>query len=147
MRKLFMFMYLLNIETRIFEPLFWVWQLPQHILAGILSIVWKNKTVTQMTYKETTVHLISNWYYSGLSLGYHIFLPKNYQSNSLIHEYGHTIQSLKWGPLYLFIPGLTSLTLNILSTISYRRFEGNFATNYYNRWPEKQADSLGKEFS
>ena len=62
---------------------------------------------------------------SSVSLGLFIFVAKNYsacyengklthskeemQKRLLVHEYGHTIQSLIFGPLYLVVMGIPSL--------------------------------------
>jgi len=50
---------------------------------------------------------------SGLSLGLFIFTPSEKYSHSQafrVHEYGHTIQSLILGPLYLIVVGIISFT-------------------------------------
>ena len=46
------------------------------------------------------------------------------------HEYGHTVQSGRFGPLYLTIPALQSLLVTI------------FGKNPNDYWTEKQADSF-----
>jgi len=56
----------------------------------------------------------TNWNVrGGLSLGLFIFTPpENYPNSQSIrvHEYGHTIQSLILGPLYLIVVGIVSVT-------------------------------------
>ena len=46
---------------------------------------------------------------SSLSLGLFIFTARPYDLRLVQHEYGHTIQSLILGPLWLFVIGLPSL--------------------------------------
>jgi hypothetical protein len=43
------------------------------------------------------------------------------------------------GPLYLFIVGIPSVTMNMLTKAKILKRE-----NYYKRWPETWADKLGK---
>jgi len=60
------------------------------------------------------------------------------------HEYGHTIQSMIFGPLYLIVVGLPSVMQNIIGVILLRRFDKHeYSYAYYNRYPEKWADRLG----
>lgn len=81
---------------------------------------------------------------TGLSLGLFIFVPEGEEGKDfLAHEYGHTIQSLFLGPLYLLVIGLPSavwcnlplcVTLRKKRRIPYRWF-------YTECW----ADRLGEE--
>ena len=60
----------------------------------------------------------------------------------LVHEYGHTIQSLMLGPLYLVVIGLPSaLWLNTPSFVRKRR-QGR--TSYYAFYTERWANRLGE---
>ena len=52
-----------------------------------------------------------------------------------LHEYGHTIQSQKWGPLYLPIPALSSV-LNVHKS----------KEEYYNHWTEVWANTYVKRY-
>lgn len=92
--------------------------------------------------------------YSSLSLGPFIFLtdkPPRDRSGQvsleeiprrlLVHEYGHTVQSLLLGPLYLPVIGLPSALWAHLPSCQ-RRWRGNMS--YFNFWAEKIANSLGE---
>ena len=79
----------------------------------------------------------------GISLGTIIILSTIHNETTLKHEYGHTKQSLIFGWLYLLVIGLPSISMNILSSILFKRGKPKFALNYYNRWPENWADKLG----
>lgn len=93
-------------------------------------------------YESAIVYWISQEW--GISLGWYIFLNPNLHNKTTVkHEYGHSIQSQRLGPLYLFVVGLPSITMNTLSMILYRAGKPAFARNYYNRWPESWADTLG----
>lgn len=59
----------------------------------------------------------------------------------LLHEYGHTIQSLLLGPLYLACVGLPSFMWARLP--GFKRLRRKKALSYYAVWPEKAADRLG----
>ena len=97
---------------------------PHHRFYGAVVTEWKKQT--------------------GLSLGLFIFVPEGEEGKDfLAHEYGHTIQSLLLGPLYLLVIGLPSVvwcnfprcvTLRRKRRIPYRWF-------YTERW----ADRLGEK--
>lgn len=78
--------------------------------------------------KEFSAFLLdTNVFFCNLLLFFKLRAAEEYYQ----HEYGHTIQSKKFGPLYLPIPALQSLLV----------------TSFTNRadafWTEKQADSFG----
>lgn len=92
--------------------------------------------------------------YSSLSLGPFIFLtdkpPRDRNGQIpqqeiprrlLVHEYGHTVQSLILGPLYLPAVGLPSALWAHLP-FCQRRWRGN--TSYFSFITEKTANSLGE---
>ena len=74
----------------------------------------------------------------GISLGKYIIISERASLQTLNHEYGHCLQSEQLGPLYLFVVGLPSITMNIMSRLGVLNDE-----NYYKRWPENWADELG----
>lgn len=90
-----------------------------------------------------------------LSLGLFVFLsdhppvdrrgaapPEEIPRRLLVHEYGHTIQSLILGPLYLPLIGLPSLLWASLPPCR-RKWRGN--VSYFSFFPEKTANSLGEK--
>jgi hypothetical protein len=118
----------------------WLWQFPQNLL-GLFLVTWLPiNTIT--IYKTSKVYKV-NIPTFGISLGKHIILDEGYDKQLIEHEYGHCIQSIFFGPLYLLIIGLPSLMMNILSRLSIRFGTGKFNNNYYKRWPETWADKLG----
>lgn len=60
----------------------------------------------------------------------------------LVHEYGHTIQSLILGPLYLVVIGLPSLLWAGLPICAKKRRDKGIS--YYSLYTEKWANSLGE---
>lgn len=82
---------------------------------------------------------------AGLSLGLFIFLPANSPTPRLLrHEYGHAIQSLIFGPLYLIVMGLPSLLWFHLPWCQKYRQTQNIS--YYEFYTERLADYLGEFF-
>ena len=77
----------------------------------------------------------------GLSLGLFIFLPEGAGDRLLAHEYGHTLQSLLLGPLYLAVIGLPSLIWAGLPALERRR--ARRGTSYYAFYTERWADRWG----
>ena len=93
--------------------------------------------------------------YSSLSLGPFIFLtdkpPRDRRGQvpfeevprrMLVHEYGHTIQSLILGPLYLPLIGLPSALWAHLPSCQ-RKWRGK--VSYFNFFTEKTANFLGEK--
>lgn len=116
------------------------WELPQTILASFVHLT-SHRGEFPESFEEPDsqrVKPITNHY--GVSLGRFIFM---YDlglgwSTAILHEMGHSKQSLMLGPLYLIVVGLPSIVMNVLTRASvldpYR---------YYRRWPENWADRLG----
>ena len=102
--------------------------------------------------------IVTGWKYkNSASLGLFLFISdpqkanKNEKKNSsldelperlLLHEYGHTVQSLMLGPLYLpFIALPSALWCSLPWCKRKREREG---ISYYSFFPEKWADRLGE---
>ena len=60
----------------------------------------------------------------------------------LVHEYGHTIQSLIFGPLYLIVMGIPSTLWGFLPSCQKRREKG---VSYFGFFTEKFANYLGEK--
>lgn len=91
---------------------------------------------------------------SSLSLGLFVFLadhpPRDrsglvpdgeISSRLLVHEYGHTVQSLLLGPLYLPLAGLPSALWASLP-LCQRKWRGKIS--YFSFYTEKSANFLGE---
>lgn len=77
---------------------------------------------------------------TGLSLGLFVFVPEgNPGKDFLVHEYGHTIQSLVLGPLYLFVVGIPSAVwCNLPWCIAFRRKRKcSYQSFYTERWANR----------
>ena len=114
----------------------WIWQLPQNLLGLFFLLFLKPEF--------SIVFRTSKIYYStemrgGISLGHYIFLNDRYwekSGDSELHEYGHGLQSIYLGPLYLFVIGIPSL----LWAAWWNEDRG---VSYYSFYTERWADYLG----
>ena len=93
---------------------------------------------------------VSAWKYSrGLSLGPYIFVPEGLgekpERELIVHEYGHTIQSLIFGPFYLPFFVLPSLIWAGVPALSRRRHARS--VSYYSLYTERLANWLGERVS
>ncbi len=61
----------------------------------------------------------------------------------LVHEYGHTIQSLILGPLYLIVMGIPSTLWGFLPNLAKKRKEQK--VSYFSFFTERWANSLGEK--
>jgi len=61
----------------------------------------------------------------------------------LVHEYGHTVQSLILGPLYLVLMGIPSTLWGFLPNCAKKRKEKQ--VSYFSFFTEKWANSLGEK--
>ena len=86
--------------------------------------------ITVLTYP-----LIGNY---GISLGFFILMGGPHNDAILRHEYGHCIQSMILGPLYLPVVGIPSLVRSLVWQIADRPDR-----TYYLGYPEKWANRLG----
>jgi hypothetical protein len=120
---------------------FILWELPQVLLALIFyaTLKKKKKIVQAIDYKDSKVYFIEG-FPGGISLSFMIFLNDIDLTNlrAIKHEYGHTIQSLCLGWLYLIVVGVPS----IIRAGIWNRYKLE-EKKYYEGFPENWADFLG----
>jgi len=117
-----------------------IWEMPQVLLALILYSILKKRISKTIDYKGSRIFFVKD-FPGGISLSFMIFLNDTDFNNLKVikHEYGHTIQSLWLGWLYLVIVGLPSI---IRAGIwNHYRLDGK---KYYEGFPENWADLLGE---
>ncbi len=123
--------------------LHFTWCLPQTLLGMVFYLFLKlSKSVsnTSSLHSVILIRVDKLFFIGGVSLGKFIFISGNqFSENTILHEYGHAVQSLMLGPLYLIVVGLPSVTLSILATFSTK-----IKNNYFKFFPENWADKLGK---
>ncbi len=119
--------------------LLFFWELPQLLLGSVFFLILRKRIREKLNYKDSKIYLVSG-FPGGISLSYLIFLnPQAGQDQRYIkHEYGHTIQSLILGWLYLPVIGIVSA----IRAAFWNRFKLE-AAGYYKKFPENWADRLG----
>ena len=107
------------------------WGLPQTLAGAVLWLVFAGSR--HFRYREAVA---TQWpLRGGISLGLFIFVS---DTTLCYHEYGHTLQSLILGPLYLPFVGLPSLVW----AGCYRLFR--IRRSYVSVYPENWAEHLGR---
>lgn len=87
--------------------------------------------------------VVTVWKYrSSVSLGAFVFVSDN-EKILIAHEYGHCIQSLILGPLYLLAVGLPSVIWAGAAVFKRLRREGG--VSYYGFYTERWADILAEK--
>lgn len=134
----------------------WTWGLPQTLIGSAVYLV--HRKDKHFRYVGA---VITAWDKpAGLSLGKFAFVPRGYSHSRpksiytdlvtetkvdrflLCHEYGHTIQSLILGPMYLILVGLPSIIWNRLPY--YNRMRRETGKSYYSVVFERTASELGE---
>lgn len=120
-----------KIKQILVQTLLIIWQFPQ-CLVGLLMLPFLGK-LSLIDYRNYTWAFKGTNMLGGISLGCFVFLSQ-YESKketAIAHELdGHTVDSKRWGPLYLFVIGLPSI-LNAWI---------GFTECYYDFYPEKWAN-------
>ena len=122
----------------------WTWGLPQTLVGAFITLALAKRP--HFSYQGAFVTL---WpLESSMSLGMFLFLHRDWtpkEQKLLAHEYGHTVQSLLLGPLYLPVIGLPSfLWAGFRPVVRYRRRRKlPYSWLYTERW----ADRNGRKFA
>lgn len=115
----------------------YIWQLPQNLLGLLAVAILGGKSEMCFGHKVYLTDEIDEDYCLGVSLGnYIIYERSDVDEQSIKHEYGHQIQSLILGPLYLIVIGLPSLIWAAFRSSSSKK-------SYCSFYTEKWADKLG----
>ena len=125
----------------------WSWGVVQNIVGGLITLLLRRRP--RLGFYGACV---TRWRARGsLSLGMFLFLgtsgdpsepPTECERRVLVHEYGHSIQSILLGPLYLPLVGLPSVLWANLPAL--RRIRKRRAVSYYSVYPEHWANRLGE---
>ena len=127
-------------KTLLFRLWQWLWGFPQSLLGFILFCIHARQP--HFTYHGCVV---TYWNVPGsMGVGMFLFLNKGqYQRNPrvLVHEFGHAVQSVILGPLFLIVIGIPSfLWCNLPPCRRLRKEKG---ISYCAFYPESTANSLG----
>lgn len=148
-----------KIRHALYNAAQWTWGLPQTLAGAGLYV--KHRHEPHFNYNGAKVTAWSRD--SGISLGKFIFVPREKSRNSevsaksdseevqvpevsrflLEHEYGHSIQSLIFGPAYLLLIGAPSLAWNRLPYFARKRKKTG--RSYYSAVFERTASHLGEK--
>ncbi|MDM7924930.1 MAG: hypothetical protein QUS35_02835 [bacterium] len=131
------------------NPLLFLWELPQNLLGLLVWLAVRKRVMGRETEGGRVFLRVPDF---GLSLGNFIFWSMADPSagsgpgtrpDNRAHEFGHSIQSARLGPLYLLAVGLPSVC-RFLYARWHRRRLGRAWTRYFEGYPEKWADRLGE---
>lgn len=130
------------IRTAVYVFWQWTWGFLQS-LAGLFLLTKYRRCKREFFHGAVVVY--HNGSFGGISLGMFTFVnaarPEKWLYDAITHEYGHTLQSLLLGPLYLIVIGLPSaLWCNLKSANAMRDKK---AVSYYDFYPEKWANKWG----
>ena len=116
----------------------WTWGLPQTLLGSIFWIVYRN-----CPHSRYHGAIVTDWPLRGsLGVGMFLFIGQGSDRDQiLIHEFGHSVQSLILGPLFLPIMGIPSFLWANLPWA--RRLRREKHVSYYVFYPESNANWLG----
>lgn len=124
-----------------------LWEAPQTALGvAILGVEAARKRIRNIEVEGGRMVVESCG--TGISLGHIVFWSREssrwheLDDRNRAHELGHTKQSRLFGPLYLPIIGIPSIS-RVIYALAYREITGREWTRYYDGYPEKWADRLG----
>lgn len=138
--------------------LYFVWQCSWGFLQSTLGLI---MFLLHIRDKHYFYHgaVITEWEdKSSVSLGMFVFVTKEpyfyeelkneytmeeLSQRLLVHEYGHTIQSLILGPLYLIVMGIPSTLWGFLPSLNAKRKKANIS--YFSFFTERWANHLGEK--
>jgi hypothetical protein len=122
------------------------WGIIQNTFGFFLFLKYRREEHLNFFGSVATIHK-DKW--GGVSLGMFIFINgtrgEEWKNDTLVHEFGHTIQSLILGPLYMFVIGIPSIIwCNSKKYIKLRKEKG---VSYFDFYPEKWANHLGSKIT
>ena len=123
------------------------WGLPQNLVGAAFYLYYRAKGCPHFPY-QGALAVVWTRRSGSMSMGRFLFLHPDWtpaDRHLLRHEYGHTIQSLLLGPLYLPAVGLPSVLWAGLPC--FRRLRVKTRRSYYSVYPESWADRCGARFA
>lgn len=132
-------------HTVLYYILQWTWGIIQNVIGLCLFLI--NVCRKHALYKGT-VYTVWSSRRGSLGLGMFIFISESELANAggfaftLRHEYGHTLQSVILGPLFLPVIGLPSLLWAGLPL--FKRIRERRSLSYYWLYTERWANFLGE---
>lgn len=119
----------------------WTWGFPQSLLGFVIRCMHKEQPSF-----EYHGCIVTRWKSRGsMGVGMYLFLSESSFENKgdvLVHEFGHSVQSIFLGPLFLPIMGLPSMIWCNLPP--FRKLRKEKGVSYYSFYPESSANYLGR---
>ena len=125
----------------------WIWGLPQNLVGLAFYLYFRAKGCPHFPYQGA---MVTVWTLrsGSMSMGRFLFMHPSWtpaDRELLAHEYGHTIQSLFFGPLYLLTVGLPSVIW--AGHPAFQKLRRVKKLDYDSVYPEKSATRLGLRFA
>ena len=137
-----------------------IWQFTWGIIQSLCGLVLFLLNINKKHYWYRNA-VVTEWYHEGsVSLGLFLFVEVSKRTLGksirdlgeerttryiIMHEYGHSIQSMILVPLYMFVIGIPSLIwCNVPYFNKYRKKRGK---SYYSFYTEKWANSLSRKMT
>ena len=122
-----------------------LWELPQNLLGLAVWLAARKRILSREIVRGRLLFQVTGF---GVSLGSFIFWSEMVRAaddrpDNREHEFGHSIQSARLGPLYLIAVGIPSVS-RFLYARAYRRRKGKAWARYFDGYPENWADRLGE---
>lgn len=134
----------MSARTTLYRAAQWVWGFPQTLVGAVVFLLAKGES---FCFHGAAV---KEWSLKGsVSLGMFLFVSRDLDEQTArrvtVHEYGHSVQSLIFGPLYLAVVGLPSVIWAGAPALKKMRHKRNIP--YYSVYPENLANTLGERFT
>lgn len=122
----------------------WTWGIIQNVVGFCVFLA--NVRRRHFRYNGAVV-TVRRSRYGSMGLGMFIFISESAMNGerrefTLMHEYGHTVQSIILGPLFLPVIGLPSLLWAGLPV--FRKYRERRSISYYRLYTERWANFLGE---
>ena len=123
-----------NFLKTVWDVWLYFWQFPQNLLGLLFLLVLRTRRLVHE--QDGRRFYVARAMRGAISLGDYIIISENSARRKPVydHEFGHTVDSRKWGWLYLPVIGLCSG----LHCLLYDR-----DANYYDYWTERRANRFG----
>jgi len=129
-------------------PILFFWEFPQNFL-GIIVLAFEIAIghVNKIEIKRGRLFIENKKI--GISLGHFVFwfrVKYGARPDEIkFHEFGHAIQSLMFGPLYLFVIGVPSFCRAFFAILFFK-IKNKKWNGYLHGYPENWAENLGRKY-